>query len=361
MTVWVVLVPDSQSESDSTFPRSENVIASVCFMPPSLSPSERTPLLPTLRETEISREILALEAPKLPPNDKDPWSTLDAQTTYANAHRAYEARVIALWDDWKTVKRSEEEVMAAFWTRVDGRYLAEVQALYGDALFHETMLWSWHVRGRRRHLLDTVLWTIAYALLVSIAMDPSIFGWRHGLLVVLSLRWRLPSFLVIVASILTPLPDISFTLLLVSLALHTLTFALPTPPSPVLLFSPGRSIYTLFDFTARLKPLRVWLPVVLLSAWLLSQSLGDAFFGPAPIETRSTLLFTALMALLVVFFGALFLVTTGPAPDERQWEKHFYVVCIKYCAEEWWLPVPLDIIRRLGREGSSIYSSRRLD
>ncbi|KIY69660.1 hypothetical protein CYLTODRAFT_420480 [Cylindrobasidium torrendii FP15055 ss-10] len=330
-------------------------------MPPSLSPSERTALLPTLSEENICHQILALEPPKAPSNDKDPWSTLDAQTTYANAHRAYEARVIALWDDWKASERSGEEIMKAVWTRVNGRCLAEVPALYSDALFHEAMLWSWHVRGRRRHLFDLVLWLIAYALLVSIAMSPSIFGWRHGVLLVLSLRWRLPSFLVIVASILTPLPDISFTLLLVSLALHTLTFALPTPPSPVLLFPPGRSVYTLFDFTARLKPLRVWLPVVLLSAWLLSQSLGDAFFGPAPIETRTALLFTALMALLVVFFGALFLVTTGPAPDERQWERHFYSVCTKYCAEKWWLPVPLDIIQRLGREGSSIYSSRRLD
>ncbi|KAJ6591828.1 hypothetical protein DFH09DRAFT_1273622 [Mycena vulgaris] len=114
----------------------------------------------------------------------------------------------------------------------------------------------------------------------------------------------------------------SFYILLLSFAFHAFQFHLPWPPSPLFLFKVHNTLpfagFLTHGFFNLVFPITLFFfPIFFLGSYWLSMALSDTFFAPSglidlssllptPMETRTTVLFT-FFVVLVVFCCSLFI------------------------------------------------------
>src|SRR5262249_32932217 len=138
--------------------------------------------------------------------------------------------------------------------------------------------------------------------------------------------------------------SIPFDLLLWAFVLHVVKLHLPTPPSPLFLFSQNRTL-PLAIFVSRgisrviLPSVLFFLPALLFAMFVLSFSLMDILpnivavhlppvhlssSNPAPMETRITILYL-LGTIIVVLVSSVFIHATALLPFREElnpWDRY---------------------------------------
>lgn len=193
--------------------------------------------------------------------------------------------------------------------------------------FESIIKGDYRFNGRREYFLTW--WPVA------LLARP--WTWKNApaLLVLLAILFTLPA---------TPLPeDSSFMLLHLALALQILLLHFPLPPSPLFLLPPHETLPLSLLLTHSMSRLffpilLFFLPVLLLSAALLSSSLADTTFRIAlfsmtdapPMQTRTVFLFLGALVILLLLlslvmgaakFPVLSTTDESKSPDGTKWDR----------------------------------------
>ncbi|KAF5368439.1 hypothetical protein D9758_002402 [Tetrapyrgos nigripes] len=213
------------------------------------------------------------------------------------------------------------------------------------------------------HAIELVIKIVFFVLLMSYTLHPpdmaiiyaeplEAVGWREGFLIFLSLALslstfslsNLPSYITFLAffSALPSVPhpeNLSFSFLLLSVFVLLFQLHEPHAPSPLFLFPHERTLpFAVFLHQGLQKTvgnlLLFFLPILLVSTFLLSSSLADTPFPPlffqlatepTPVETRTAYF---LLSFMVLFVGAIsFFVTIPtvsflPSPETSHWDRY---------------------------------------
>jgi hypothetical protein len=207
-------------------------------------------------------------------------------------------------------------------------------------------------------------------------LEAFIIAYAIGSLVRSTFYSFIPSVLVLLSFVICfptgPIPgDVSYNFLLVAIVMYLIGLHLPSAPNPIFLshlkHTVPLSVFLWDSFKRAFCPiLFFFIPVVLLSVYLLSFSLANTLFqglqsvsiiAPAPIETRATFL-TFVAIVLTLFVTSLILSTlnfsslSGPGLDP--WDRYsprigfesrraFAQVVAKYSAPRYF-PTPFNLI-----------------
>ncbi|KAF9044895.1 hypothetical protein BDZ89DRAFT_1127915 [Hymenopellis radicata] len=352
---------------------------------------EQSPLLPS-RGVRVARAILELSPPAQQVSSlstSNVWDAVDQMQGHASAQYAYSNEVRKLWGEFAAEYCSDKDLDEALFTPVEqagtGKQttLVDISALHSptDRLFHAALTSTWR-NGRPRidgavpprvaHLLDLLTYVAGYALVISYVINPpdraviyysEAFRVREFFLILFNIRCRSPSTLTLFAFFLgvgVPRDSTAFGVLLLAFGVYTLQLHLTDFPSPLLVVPESTlpAAWRLRTAFARLKPLTMFIPVLLLAFTLMSWSLRDTFLQfshfkilsittPTPLQTRSAFLsiaFISFFAIIVAFF--LLAASPAPATPEDEWQKQFYAVTAYYSIP-YYFPPPLSILARL--------------
>ncbi|KAE9410894.1 hypothetical protein BT96DRAFT_1011611 [Gymnopus androsaceus JB14] len=199
-------------------------------------------------------------------------------------------------------------------------------------------------------------------LAISALLDSSLKSMAPFALTLFAFLFKLPS---------APFPqDFTFNLLLLSLVVLIFQLHLPSPPSPLFLFWPERSLPLAVLILEGvigtiLRLLLFFLPVLILSVYFLSYALSDVFLRtllpmetslPAPMPTREAFFILSACSFIIFLLSVLLLVpfSITSTPGRSPWDQYststgqmarieFYRAVIRY-SKPYPFPPPFNIL-----------------